>query len=164
MLKGQVSGDRVPPEFEALVQPHIESYDYFINEGMQLIVEQLEPVEVIFSIYLVPDTYGHHFRAHCAKHDKKHPILASRHRDLVCVLQIVHPVTKNVLRIWYEDPNLSRPIHSDVDPSSPMVKRLLPRECREAVRISFPSHCDPLLSMSLNMGVLFTMHQARRET
>ena len=46
MLKGQASGQHVPEEFEALTLPHIDSYDYFIGEGMQRVVEHLEPIEV----------------------------------------------------------------------------------------------------------------------
>lgn len=32
---------------EALVRPHIDSFDYFIGEGLQNVVELLKPVEVI---------------------------------------------------------------------------------------------------------------------
>ena len=45
MFKGQVSGPNVPQEFEALVEPHIDSFDHFLGEGMQLVVESLEPIE-----------------------------------------------------------------------------------------------------------------------
>lgn len=41
-----VEGDEVPSEYSALVQPHVDSYDYFVNEGMQLAVESMEPLEV----------------------------------------------------------------------------------------------------------------------
>ena len=46
MLKAQASGNRVPEEFEALVRPHIDSYDYFIGDGMHVVVESIEPLEV----------------------------------------------------------------------------------------------------------------------
>ena len=45
MFKGQASGPDVPQEFEALVQPHIDSFDHFLGEGMQLVVESLESIE-----------------------------------------------------------------------------------------------------------------------
>lgn len=46
MLKGQATGDRTPERFQELVRPHLESYDYFITEGMHLVLERLEPLEV----------------------------------------------------------------------------------------------------------------------
>ena len=46
MLKGQATGQYVPREFEGLTLPHVDSYDYFIGEGMQRVVEGLEPMEV----------------------------------------------------------------------------------------------------------------------
>jgi len=46
MFKGQATGHNVPEEFQALVRPHVESYDYFIGEGMHVVVEGLEPIEV----------------------------------------------------------------------------------------------------------------------
>lgn len=45
MFRGLAPSNAVPPEYEALVQPHIESYDHFIDQGMQEIVEQLDPIE-----------------------------------------------------------------------------------------------------------------------
>lgn len=48
MLKGQASGQRVPEEFEALVRPHVDSFDYFIGDGMQTVVERVESIEVPF--------------------------------------------------------------------------------------------------------------------
>lgn len=46
MLKAQASGQHVPEEFEALVRPHVESFDYFIGDGMHAVVENTEPIEV----------------------------------------------------------------------------------------------------------------------
>ena len=46
MQKGLVQGDTVPAEYEALVQPHVDSYDYFATDGMQLAVDSMEPIEV----------------------------------------------------------------------------------------------------------------------
>ena len=36
----------VPLALEKLVAPHIESFDYFLGDGMQQVVRGLEPVEV----------------------------------------------------------------------------------------------------------------------
>lgn len=35
-----------PRSLEELVRPHIDSFDYFIGEGLQNVVELLKPVEV----------------------------------------------------------------------------------------------------------------------
>lgn len=36
----------VPRSLEDLAQPHIESFDYFIQDGMRNLVENMRPVEV----------------------------------------------------------------------------------------------------------------------
>lgn len=51
MLKGQVPGSQgtqVPETLQQLVAPHIESFDYFLGEGLQEVVRRLPPVEVHF--------------------------------------------------------------------------------------------------------------------
>jgi DNA-directed RNA polymerase beta subunit len=35
-----------PRSLEELVRPHIDSFDHFIGEGLQSVVENLKPVEV----------------------------------------------------------------------------------------------------------------------
>jgi DNA-directed RNA polymerase I subunit RPA2 len=39
-------GEVVPPEYTALVQPHVDSFDYFVDEGMDMAVSCMEPIEV----------------------------------------------------------------------------------------------------------------------
>ena len=46
MQKGSVQGLETPSELLDLVQPHIESYDYFLGEGIQRVVEHIDPIEV----------------------------------------------------------------------------------------------------------------------
>ncbi|KAK9863838.1 hypothetical protein WJX84_009250, partial [Apatococcus fuscideae] len=46
MQKGSVEGLETPRELLDLVQPHIESYDYFLGEGIQRVVEHIDPIEV----------------------------------------------------------------------------------------------------------------------
>ena len=46
MQKGTVQGQETPQELLDLVQPHIESFDYFLGEGLQRVVEYVDPVEV----------------------------------------------------------------------------------------------------------------------
>ncbi len=44
----QVNKDaqQVPEEYQRLVEPHVASFDYFLGEGIDLVVNSLEPVEV----------------------------------------------------------------------------------------------------------------------
>jgi hypothetical protein len=42
-----------PTSLEELVRPHIDSFDYFIGEGLQSVVELLKPVEVSDSSHVV---------------------------------------------------------------------------------------------------------------
>ena len=53
MMSGQARGPQVPEEFEALVAPHVDSFDYFLGEGLQLMVASLKPVEVRFLLQCV---------------------------------------------------------------------------------------------------------------
>ncbi|KAG1670388.1 hypothetical protein FOA52_000148 [Chlamydomonas sp. UWO 241] len=41
------TGDEVPVEYTALVQPHVDSYDYFLTDGLQLAVDSMEPLEIL---------------------------------------------------------------------------------------------------------------------
>ena len=36
----------VPPELEALAAPHVESFDYFVQHGLEAVIEGLDAVEV----------------------------------------------------------------------------------------------------------------------
>ncbi len=49
MEKGMVHGTRVPQALEDLVQPHVDSFDYFLGEGMQHVLDNYDPIEVRFS-------------------------------------------------------------------------------------------------------------------
>lgn len=46
MEKGLVQGDEVPIEYEDLVAPHVESFDYFLGDGMQSMVVLMPTMEV----------------------------------------------------------------------------------------------------------------------
>jgi hypothetical protein len=46
MEKGLVQGNEVPIEYEDLVAPHVESFDYFLGDGMQSMVVLMPPMEV----------------------------------------------------------------------------------------------------------------------
>ena len=49
MQAGLAAGEAVPPEFVDLVRPHVQSFDYFLGDGLSRVVELLEPVEVCFA-------------------------------------------------------------------------------------------------------------------
>lgn len=39
-------GPVVPPEYEALVEPHVESMNYLLSDGLPLLVADIRPLEV----------------------------------------------------------------------------------------------------------------------
>jgi DNA-directed RNA polymerase I subunit RPA2 len=45
-MRAQVQGDTVPPQLEALAQPHVDSFDYFLGEGMHHVIENMDGIEV----------------------------------------------------------------------------------------------------------------------
>jgi hypothetical protein len=44
-MRAMAQGDAVPPQLEGLAQPHVDSFDFFLNEGMQQVVENIEAME-----------------------------------------------------------------------------------------------------------------------
>jgi hypothetical protein len=36
----------VPPELEALAAPHVQSFDYFLDHGLNAVFKGMDPVEV----------------------------------------------------------------------------------------------------------------------
>ena len=49
MNKGLGQGNVVPPAYEELVRPHVDSFDFFLAEGIHQVVALLEPTEVRFA-------------------------------------------------------------------------------------------------------------------
>ena len=45
-LSTMAQGEAVPRALEDLAQPHIDSFDYFLDEGMQQVIDNLEGIEV----------------------------------------------------------------------------------------------------------------------
>jgi hypothetical protein len=41
-----VQGDSVLKQHSDLVRPHVDSFDYFLDEGLKAVVDAVEPVEV----------------------------------------------------------------------------------------------------------------------
>ncbi|KAG2440977.1 hypothetical protein HXX76_003830 [Chlamydomonas incerta] len=86
----------VPLEYQKLVEPHVASFNYFIGEGLQNVVESLQPVEV------------------------------------------THPTTGEVTRIWLSDVRVEKPVRDDVvglrltgGAGAVANSRIMPRDCRE---------------------------------
>lgn len=44
--RSQADGDYVPKALEDLAQPHIDSFDYFLGDGLDHVVELMQGVEV----------------------------------------------------------------------------------------------------------------------
>lgn len=49
MLQGQAPTEHVPETLQQLVAPHIDSFNYFVSEGLSEVVRRLPPAEVKFS-------------------------------------------------------------------------------------------------------------------
>lgn len=56
----------------------------------------------------------------------------------LAVVQIVHTVTKQIHRIWFESPAIGRPLRDD---TAGRQERLFPRDCRESVCMSIHFTC-----------------------
>ena len=52
------------------------------------------------------------------------------------VLQILHPITKQSHRIWFENPVVGKPLK---DVGGGRHERLFPRDCREGVSLCMPT-------------------------
>ncbi|KAJ9526230.1 hypothetical protein QJQ45_009710 [Haematococcus lacustris] len=46
MERGLVHDVNVPVEYEELVEPHVESMNYFLTDGMEAVVKDMKPVEI----------------------------------------------------------------------------------------------------------------------
>ncbi len=46
MERGLVHGQTVPKEYEELVEPHVESMNYFYEEGLTTVADNIKAVEV----------------------------------------------------------------------------------------------------------------------
>lgn len=46
MKRGLVTDNKVPKIYEELVEPHVASFDYFLSDGIQKVVQHVESVEV----------------------------------------------------------------------------------------------------------------------
>lgn len=45
-MPATVVGNDLHQAYERLVEPHVASYNYFLRDGMRLVFDALEPVEV----------------------------------------------------------------------------------------------------------------------
>lgn len=50
------------------------------------------------------------------------------------MVQMMHPITKQRFRFWFENPNVGRPVKGEGLASS-ADQRLFPQECRESVSV-----------------------------
>ena len=135
MQAGLAAGEAVPPEFVDLVKPHVQSFDYFLGDGLTRVVELLEPVEVRLVATLL-----------CISDSTVITSFVATGSSLDCV-QIVHPVTRQTHRIWFESPAVGRPLRDD---GGGRHERLFPRDCREAV--SSWCSCCPSESLASAMS------------
>lgn len=185
-------GDRVPQVLEQLVTPHVASFDWFLQQGLPLLVASVKPTEVRAAGHLAPThtepppaaaaavappALVRSWQDGCCSHDpltmlaftsRRQPYTARRRLHLMCEPartcrrasclslpgllgslagcsaltaqlpgtsardQVVHPLTKEVHRFWFERPAVGKPLHEDALPGADT--RCFPRDCREAVR------------------------------
>lgn len=82
---GFVTGDEVPEPYTNLVQPHVDSFNYFVGEGMDLAIAGMEPLEVMMTKIMAHDfrmSHTHSFLAcalimrpdACADHASHHQV------------------------------------------------------------------------------------------
>lgn len=128
--RSQAQGDAVPRSLEDLAQPHIDSFDYFLGEGMEQVIEHMDGIEVSFNcictfasqrltcLYLCSLPYGSYRYSH----------------TILYLSQIEHPNTGKIFRFWLENAIVRRPVKEEAA-SVAADQRLFPRECRETVRI-----------------------------
>lgn len=151
MDRGLAKGDEVPSINEDLVEPHVESMNYFLSEGMQLVVADMKPLEVCdageaerestrahthaaYSLVAPPPLLSHSLitpPSVCVFHLSGSLIL-----DPVCAsftTQIQHPGTKRTYRFWFSDPHVASPTKDDAVAGTD--NRLYPSECRESVSV-----------------------------
>ena len=129
-----------PKSLDKLVRPHIYSFDYFIGEGLQTVVDLLRPIEVEHSCRWSAGTFVPAVACWAdtcpgpllhAKHPAKHASHQHSRQCICMLLQIDQPGTDRWHRLWFENPRVARPVKEDA--LGLADKRLLPRDCREAV-------------------------------
>ena len=117
--------DRTP--LELLAQPHIDSFDYFVKEGLGHVVDQVEGVEVG-----IP--YCDISRPTSDILDSFGPLNTKLYRNL-SILQVIHPETGEIFRFWLDGVAVGVPVKEEGRGPEKKDHRIFPRECREGVRI-----------------------------
>ena len=44
--RGRVEGNQVPERYHDIVRPHVESFDYFLGEGISTVLQNVQPTRV----------------------------------------------------------------------------------------------------------------------
>lgn len=157
MQRAECRSETVPQAYEDLVQPHVDSFDYFLGPGMEAVVSGLEPIEVWGWLGAwveeggggeagAPSRRQRYIRRCLCGPCTPAPAAAPADSAGTCCVclqaghclapppQIEHPLTNQRHRFWFENAVVGRPVREDA--GAALEQRLLPRECREAVRAS----------------------------
>ena len=143
MVKMLNSKEEAPESLDELVRPHVESFDYFLGEGLQTVVDLLDPMEVahpLASTHFLPWIAFASTYIACPSSG----VLWRLHHTCVSPLQIEHPGTAKRHRVWFENPLVGQPIKDDT--AGLTDKPLSPRDCREGVRTMLTCRIGPIKS------------------
>ena len=138
-----------PGTLDELVRPHVDSFDYFLGEGLQTVVDLVEPVEVAHPLASTPGLREVGLRRYSVLLVQGSVALWRLHHTCICFLQIEHPGTARRHRIWLENPRVARPVKDDA--AGLADKRLFPRDCREGVCTPLSWRIDPGRNQTLHL-------------
>ena len=124
----------VPPELEALAAPHVQSFDYFLEHGLNAVVEGLDAVEV-------RENWEKSGAANASRRVSVPPPPAPQRSTSLsplstpllsfCSCQVDLPGQPGIaMRYWLSAPFLGTPTRDGVPAGADA--RLFPRDCREA--------------------------------
>ena len=147
----------------SLLQPHVDSFDYFLGEGMQHVIDSMDGIEIQHPLTCAAAMLDHRIvvglappaavlqprhlatlgSALCQALHLQLPSNAQPSWILTCVRAcmpappLLPPLllhSQRTHRFWFENPAVSRPIREESSLAAGADQRLFPRECREAVR------------------------------
>ena len=133
-----------PESLDELVRPHVDSFDHFLGEALQTIVDLLEPVEVLHSLSCTTGCNELVRAATSCTRISGSVALQRLNFTSTSSLQIEHPGTARRHRVWFENPRVARPVKDDA--AGLADKRLFPRDCREGVRVMLYWRQDGVIS------------------
>jgi len=130
----------VPRELTDLAAPHVESFDAFLERGLDLVVQRLPEVEVSLEEGEGEkrERETERPREEGAKEEEERTKFSTSSPKKTLKTQFENPATGVTHRYWFENPNVGMPVREDgggAGAGGGRDSRLMPRECREMVSI-----------------------------